>query len=160
MPAVPFIVKAQLEKIGCEKLGRQLMAGAVDLKPWTLELTLHDLAIAKAGSANAAEVSQLKIKRLYIDAELQSLLRLAPVADALVVEDPSKTSPRWKSCCWPAFRQAKTPCANWRCSAVWRSGITSLPGGLPTARFFLGAVKAVPPEAKWTPRAELNLATP
>ena len=112
--AVPFILKSQLEKIGSEKLGRQLTVGAVDFKPWTLELTLHDLAIAKAGAANAAGVTesagfpatapgsaptvlqppvaqaspQLKIKRLYIDAELQSLLRLAPVADALVVEDP------------------------------------------------------------------------
>ncbi|MEO6321420.1 MAG: DUF748 domain-containing protein [Polaromonas sp.] len=31
---------------------------------------------------------------------------------------------------------------------------------LPADRLFLGAVKAVPPEAKWTPRAELNLAMP
>lgn len=32
--------------------------------------------------------------------------------------------------------------------------------GLSPDRLFLGAVKAVPPDAKWTPRAELNLATP
>ncbi|MDB5965305.1 MAG: hypothetical protein JWQ72_1805, partial [Polaromonas sp.] len=31
---------------------------------------------------------------------------------------------------------------------------------LPPERLFLGAAKAVPPEAKWTPRAELNLAAP
>lgn len=31
---------------------------------------------------------------------------------------------------------------------------------LPLERLFLGAAKAVPPEAKWTPRAELNLAMP
>ena len=31
---------------------------------------------------------------------------------------------------------------------------------LPSGRLFLGAVKAVPNEAKWTPRAELNLAMP
>jgi hypothetical protein len=30
---------------------------------------------------------------------------------------------------------------------------------LPTDRLFLGTAKAVPPGAKWTPRAELNLAT-
>ena len=30
---------------------------------------------------------------------------------------------------------------------------------LPPERLFLGAAKAVPPEAKWSPRAELNLAT-
>ncbi len=31
---------------------------------------------------------------------------------------------------------------------------------LPPDRLFLGAAKAVPPEAKWMPRAELNLAMP
>ena len=31
---------------------------------------------------------------------------------------------------------------------------------LPLDRLFLGAAKAVPPEAKWTPRAELDLAIP
>lgn len=32
--------------------------------------------------------------------------------------------------------------------------------GLSADRLFLGAVRAVPRDAKWTPRAELNLATP
>ena len=31
---------------------------------------------------------------------------------------------------------------------------------LPLERLFLGAAKTVPPEAKWTPHAELNLAMP
>ena len=31
---------------------------------------------------------------------------------------------------------------------------------LPSQRLFLGAAKAVAPEAKWSPRAELNLASP
>ena len=56
----------------------------MDFKPWTLELTLRDLAIAKAdGSAD-----QLHIERVYIDGELQSLLRLAPVVDAIQVDNP------------------------------------------------------------------------
>ncbi len=111
---VPFVVKSQLEKIGSEKLGRQLTVGSVDFQPWSLELTLHDLAIAKAGSAgtpgaaslpatapssaspaaapaSAQATPQLKIKRLYIDMEIESLLRLAPVADALELEDPQLT---------------------------------------------------------------------
>ncbi|MEO7887575.1 MAG: hypothetical protein ABIR76_12630, partial [Polaromonas sp.] len=91
--AVPPILKSQLEKIASEKLGRQVTVGGVDFKPWSLELTLHDLAIARAGTADGASSSpqakpQLSIKRLYIDAELESLLRLAPVADAVVVEEP------------------------------------------------------------------------
>ncbi|WP_426148407.1 DUF748 domain-containing protein [Polaromonas sp. DSR2-3-2] len=86
--AVPLVVKSQLERLGSEKLGRRVSVGAVDFRPWSLELTVHDLAIAKAEPASPQAVPQLKIRRLYIDAELVSLLRLAPVADALTVEEP------------------------------------------------------------------------
>jgi hypothetical protein len=87
--AVPTLLKSQLEKIASEKLGRQVTVGAVDFKPWSLELTLRDLAIAKAGAAGVPQENpQLSIKRIYIDAELESLLRLAPVADAVQVDEP------------------------------------------------------------------------
>ncbi|MFS2036639.1 DUF748 domain-containing protein [Polaromonas sp. CT11-55] len=91
--AMPSILKSQLEKIASEKLGRQVTVGAVDFKPWSLELTLSDLTIAKAGAAGAPqaspqEVPQLAVKRIYIDAELESLLRLAPVADAVQIDEP------------------------------------------------------------------------
>ena len=82
--AVPPLLKHQAEKIVSDKLGRKVTVGGVDFKPWTLELTLRDLAIAKAdGSAD-----QLHIERVYIDGELQSLLRLAPVVDAIQVDNP------------------------------------------------------------------------
>ena len=92
--AVPLLVKSQLERLGSEKLGRRVSVGSVDFRPWSLELMVHDLAVAKAGPAAAEPASpqavpQLKIRRLYIDAELASLLRLAPVADALAVEEPA-----------------------------------------------------------------------
>ncbi|MBW8722175.1 MAG: DUF748 domain-containing protein, partial [Polaromonas sp.] len=91
--AVPSILKSQIEKIASEKLGRQVTVGGVDFKPWSLELTLRDLAIARAGAGasqtpSPQETPQLSIKRLYIDAELESLLRLAPVADAVQVDEP------------------------------------------------------------------------
>jgi hypothetical protein len=79
---VPGLVKNQLEKLGSDQLGRQVSIGAVSFRPWTLELALDDLAVA--GTPGTAP--QLQIKRIYIDAELQSLLRLAPVVDALRVE--------------------------------------------------------------------------
>ena len=86
---VPLLVKSQIERIGTEKLGRQVTVGAVDFKLWSLELTLHELAIAKAPLAVARPgIPQLAIRRLYINAELVSLLRLAPVVDALTVEAP------------------------------------------------------------------------
>lgn len=86
--AVPLVLKSQLQKIATEKLGRTVTVGTVDFKPWSLELTLNDLAIARSGAGSPQTSPQLSIKRIYIDAELESLLRLAPVADAIEVSEP------------------------------------------------------------------------
>jgi outer membrane protein OmpA-like peptidoglycan-associated protein len=83
--AVPPIAKSQIQKIASEKLGRQVTVGKIDFKPWTLELALNDLRIATADGSR----SQVAIKRIYADAELQSILRLAPVIDAVTVESPA-----------------------------------------------------------------------
>ncbi|WP_309374949.1 DUF748 domain-containing protein [Rhodoferax sp.] len=83
--AVPPLLKSQAQSRLSELLGRQVTLGEVDFKPWTLELSVRDVAVARAHGADGA---QLTIGRLYIDMELQSLLRLAPVADALKVESP------------------------------------------------------------------------
>lgn len=83
--AVPPIAKSQLQKIASEKLGRQVTVGKIDFKPWTLELALSDLRIATADGKQP----QLAVKRIYADAELQSLFRLAPVIDTVTVESPA-----------------------------------------------------------------------
>jgi uncharacterized protein involved in outer membrane biogenesis len=83
--AVPPIAKSQLQKIASEKLGRQVTVGKIDFKPWTLELTLNDLRIATADGSKP----QVAIQRIYADAELQSLFRLAPVIDAVTVDGPA-----------------------------------------------------------------------
>lgn len=83
--AVPPILKNQAEKVASQQLGRKVSIGAVDFKPWSLELTVTDLAMATADGSG----EQLKIQRLYIDSELESLLRLAPVVDALTVDTPT-----------------------------------------------------------------------
>ena len=85
--AVPPLLKYQAQKIASDKLGRLVTIGAINFKPWSLELTVSDLAIAKLASA-PADAPQIKIKRIYIDAEMQSLLRLAPVADAIQIDEP------------------------------------------------------------------------
>ena len=82
--AVPPLAKGPLERIASEQLGRSVTVGAIDFKPWSLELALHDVAVA--GVAGAPP--QLTIGRIYADGELQSLLRLAPVVDALTIEAP------------------------------------------------------------------------
>ena len=84
---VPPIVKAQFERLATEQLGRKVTLGKVDFQPWSLELTVHDLTVARHDGA-ADSSPQFQIKRFYIDAELQSLVRLAPVVDAIEMEGP------------------------------------------------------------------------
>ncbi len=81
---VPPLLKWQGEKLAGEQLGRAVRIGAVEFKPWTLELTLHELSVAGADGA----ADQFSIKRVYADAALQSVFRLAPVLDAIQVEAP------------------------------------------------------------------------
>ena len=88
---VPPLLKSQLQSRLGEQLGRAVTVGAVDFKPWTLELTVSDLVVARAqvpapGIALNGTLPQLAFKRLYVDMELQSLLRLAPVVNALTLD--------------------------------------------------------------------------
>lgn len=85
--SVPALVKGPLERMASEQLGRTVTVGSIDFKPWSLELTLRDIAVA--GAKGTEGPAQLTIGRVYVDAELQSLLRLAPVVDAFTVESPA-----------------------------------------------------------------------
>jgi uncharacterized protein involved in outer membrane biogenesis len=102
---VPVIAKSQLEKQASAKLGRQVHVGKVQFEPWALAITIHDLVIEKSSKSIAAgeggegatgqknleyagNEPQLQIKRIYANASLQSLFRLAPVLDAVEVDEP------------------------------------------------------------------------
>jgi hypothetical protein len=80
--AVPYILKSQLQSRASEALGRKVTVGQVDFKPWTLELEVKELQVGKASGTEP----QLLIKRIYIDAALQSVFRLAPVVDRVAVD--------------------------------------------------------------------------
>ena len=82
--AVPPLLKGQIEARGSEVLGRKLSIGAIDFKPWSLELTITDMDIATADG----KASQFKVARVVVNAAMQSLLRLAPVVDAITVDAP------------------------------------------------------------------------
>ena len=82
---VPPLVVAQAERAASSLLGRQLSAGRVTFNPWTLELTLADLALAGGAPGTPA---QLEVRRVYADFAFASLLRFAPVVDRLEIEAP------------------------------------------------------------------------
>ena len=123
---VPPLLRSQGEKIATEKLGRTVSIGRVDFRPWTLELSLHDVAIAGADGAESAG-AQVQIQRLYIDAALQSLWRGAPVLDGIEIDRHRKMPPpagRWNLrsitwCCAVVRWTSLTPLssARTRCAA-------------------------------------------
>lgn len=81
---VPSIAKSQAQTRLSALLGRTVTIGAIEFAPWSLELTVRDLAVAKADGSGP----QFSVARVYVDAEIQSLLRLAPVVDAVTIDSP------------------------------------------------------------------------
>ena len=81
---VPALLRWQGPKIAAEQLGRALQVGQVRFNPWTLELTIDDLALAGAAGAPP----QLAVQRVYADAAWASIWRLAPVVDGLRIDAP------------------------------------------------------------------------
>ncbi|HVO08676.1 MAG TPA: DUF748 domain-containing protein, partial [Burkholderiaceae bacterium] len=83
--AVPPLLKWQAQQRLSTLLGRTVTIGQVQFAPWSLELTLRDVAIAGA-SGNAAPL--FHAERLYADADWRSLFRFAPVIAAIEVDAP------------------------------------------------------------------------
>jgi hypothetical protein len=83
--AVPPLLKSQIESRASAALGRAVSVGGVDFRPWSLELDLRNLAIA---GMKPEDPPLLRVARLHVNAELQSLLRWAPVVDELRIEAP------------------------------------------------------------------------
>ena len=83
--AVPPLVKQAIEETATAALGRTVSVGSVAFRPWSLELIVSGLAVASADG----KTKQLQIARAYVDAELESLLRLAPVIDAITLDTPT-----------------------------------------------------------------------
>ena len=82
---VPALLKWQLESRGSQALGRELRVGEVRFVPHALALTLRDLSVA---GADAAAPPQLHIERIFVDLDVRSLWRLAPVVEALEIDAP------------------------------------------------------------------------
>ena len=83
--ALPALVKWQAPPRLSEALGRNVTIGDVGFKPWSLSLTIDDLAIA---GRTPADAPLLTVRRVLADASLSSLFRLAPVIEALEIDAP------------------------------------------------------------------------
>ena len=81
---LPPLLKWQLERQATAALGRQVSVGQVEFRPWSLELELHGLRLADA----QGQGEPFTLERLYLDLDARSLLRLAPVLEALEFDRP------------------------------------------------------------------------
>lgn len=91
--AVPPLLKSQAQQRLGSALGRTVTLGDVSFSPWSLELTVRDIAVGgtQAGAVGAAEGAApplLKVARFHVNADISSLLRLAPVIEAAEVDAP------------------------------------------------------------------------
>jgi hypothetical protein len=83
--ALPPLLEWQIPVQGSKALGRAVTVGAVRFKPWTLEITLADFAVA---GATAGSEPLLQVKQLHADLSISSLFRLAPIVEALEIDAP------------------------------------------------------------------------
>ncbi len=81
---LPGIIKSQAEQLITEKLHRQTTIGKVDVSPYAMRLTVHDLKMMEPdGQAVFASVDALTV-----NVSLQSLFRFAPVIEQFKVVTP------------------------------------------------------------------------
>lgn len=81
--AVPPLLKSQAQSRLAALLGRSVEIGEVDFQPWSLELTVRDVAV---GPAPGASQPLLRWSRAYVNADAGSLWRRAPVLAAVELD--------------------------------------------------------------------------
>lgn len=81
---LPGVLQSQGERRLTELLGRQVRIGQVHFRPWSLELTVRDLVVA----GSTPERPLLRIGRIYANAEVASVWRLAPILSAFELDAP------------------------------------------------------------------------
>ena len=81
--AIPAATRWAVETVASRELGRTVRVESVSANPFTLRVTLRGLAVD--GAAGEAE-PLLSVGRIDVDASVESVLRRAPVLDALKID--------------------------------------------------------------------------
>ena len=84
---LPQLLKWQLPLQASVALGRAVTIGEVSFKPWSLELTVDDLAVAGLPAASSDPL--LRVKRIRADLSIATLFKRAPVVEALEIDSPA-----------------------------------------------------------------------
>ncbi|TMH37322.1 MAG: DUF748 domain-containing protein [Betaproteobacteria bacterium] len=82
---VPLAVKPVLESQLSAALNRNVNIGRLDINPFALSATLHDVSISEHGQGPPV----LTLAELYVNGEMASLFRWAPVISELKLKQPA-----------------------------------------------------------------------
>ncbi|MDE2566144.1 MAG: DUF748 domain-containing protein, partial [Burkholderiales bacterium] len=85
---VPPLLRWQAQTRLAAGLGRSVSVGEVDFHPWSLTLTVHDLAIAAAPGAPAGTAPLLQVARLRAELAFWPLFAGLPVIETLEIDAP------------------------------------------------------------------------
>ena len=79
--AIPAAARWAIEDIGSRELGRTVRVKSISANPYTMRVTVNDLSIAGL----PGEPALLTVQQAVVNASISSLLRLAPVIDAISI---------------------------------------------------------------------------
>lgn len=82
--ALPGIIKSQAEQIITEKLHRQTTIGKVEVNPYAMRLTIHDMKLMEP----EGDVPFASFEKLLVNVSYKSLLRFAPVVEQVQLSTP------------------------------------------------------------------------
>ncbi len=82
--ALPGIIKSQAETLITEKLHRQTTIGRVEVNPYTMRVTIHDMKLMEP----EGDVIFASFEKLMVNVSYKSLFRLAPVVQQVQLSAP------------------------------------------------------------------------
>ncbi|MFJ7567341.1 DUF748 domain-containing protein [Herminiimonas sp. NPDC097707] len=82
--ALPGIIKSQAETLITEKLHRQTTIGKVEVNPYTMQVTIHDMKLMEP----EGDVVFASFEKLMVNVSYKSLFRLAPVVQQVQLSTP------------------------------------------------------------------------
>lgn len=84
---LPDYAKSRLEAVLSETFNRPVTIQAIEIQPYSLELTIRDFRIAEKADTQTDDLL-FSFDRLHVDLSIESIRHLAPVATTVVITAP------------------------------------------------------------------------
>ncbi len=86
---LPGYAKNQLETLLSETLDRPVTVQAIEVQPYTLEVTVRGFHVGEKANGTNTDETFISFDQLYLDLSIESVTRLAPVVSAITLDSPT-----------------------------------------------------------------------